>query len=121
MFLSVFTNAQAQMFDAKELAKQLMVGNLAELADDELEYQVPKGKFDYKSEYLEPQQAQEKWLKFIKNKKLKFGDIKQKFEQNEFTIEVYSKLDNLVAVVYVYMNFQTSKIKILTIETRDLK
>ena len=118
--LSVSGNTQAQMFNAHDLAIQLMKGNLEELSDDELEYQLPKGKFDYKSEYLEPEQAQEKWLKFIKNKKLKFGEIKQKFEQNEFTIEIY-KSDELVATVYVYMNFQTSKIKVLTIETRNLK
>jgi len=118
--LSVFSNTQAQMFNAYNLANQLMKGNLEELVDDELEYQLPKGKFDYKSEYLIPEHAQEKWLKFIKNKKLKFGEIKQKFEQNEFTIDVY-KASELVAVVYVYMNFQTSKIKILTIETRNLK
>ena len=119
--LSVFGNTQAQMFNAHDLAIQLMKGNLKELSDDELEYQLPKGKFDYESEYLEPEQAQEKWLKFIKNKKLKFGEIKQKFEQNEFTIDVYNKSDKLISTVYVYMNFQTSKIKILTIETRNLK
>ena len=119
--LSVFGNTQAQMFNAHDLAIQLIKGNLKELSDDELEYQLPKGKFDYESEYLEPEQAQEKWLKFIKNKKLKFGEIKQKFEQNEFTIDVYNKSDKLISTVYVYMNFQTSKIKILTIETRNLK
>ena len=119
--LSVFGNTQAQMFNAHDLAIQLIKGNLKELSDDELEYQLPKGKFDYESEYLQPEQAQEKWLKFIKNKKLKFGEIKQKFEQNEFTIDVYNKSDKLISTVYVYMNFQTSKIKVLTIETRTIK
>ena len=119
--LSVFGNTQAQMFNAHDLAIQLIKGNLKELSDDELEYQLPKGKFDYESEYLQPEQAQEKWLKFITNKKLKFGEIKQKFEQNEFTIDVYNKSDKLISTVYVYMNFQTSKIKVLTIETRTIK